>query len=307
MQYEKIFRKLIIQAIENNATDIHLEISKLGSHCEFRTLQGLIQCENIKVVPELFAFIKYRSNLDLYTDRKPQSGRIVIRLLNHDIYLRVAHFKNYLIETMVLRILNPQQALSFETLFNHSEQAIIHKLISNGTGLILFAGSTGSGKSTSLFTMISHLKHQKIYAIEDPVEFYYPNMVQLEINPSINFDFEAAIKQVLRHDPNVIIIGEIRDEKEAKAAIRCAYSGHLVLSTIHANDVHSVIGRLENFNINKQEIKQVLNGIIYQKLRYDDERKMRYAHFEIITQNQIHEAFESDADRTVIGMYRTQT
>lgn len=303
MQYEKIFRKLIIQAIENNATDIHLEISKLGSHCEFRTLHGLIQYENIKVVPELFAYIKYRSNLDLYADRKPQSGRIVIRLLNREIYLRIAHFKNYLIETMVLRILNPQQVLSFETLFNHSEQTIIQNLISKGTGLILFAGSTGSGKSTSLFTMIGHLKQQKIYAIEDPVEFYYPNMVQLEINPSINFDFEAAIKQVLRHDPNVIIIGEIRDEKEAKAAIRCAYSGHLVLSTIHANDAHSVMGRLENFNISKQEIKQVLNGIIYQKLLYDDEKKMRNAHFEIIAYNQIQEAFEFDADRTVVGMH----
>lgn len=282
MHYEKIFRKLIMQAIENNASDIHLEISKLGSHCEFRTLQGLMQYKKINVIPELFAYIKYRSNLDLYTDRKPQSGRIVIHVFNRDIYLRVAHFKNYLIETMVLRILNPQQALSFESLFNSSEQKTINSLISKDSGLILFAGSTGSGKSTSLFTMAGHLKHHKIYTIEDPVEFYYPNMVQLEVNSSINFDFEAAIKQVLRHDPNTIIIGEIRDENEAKAAIRCAYSGHLVLSTIHANDAQSVIGRLENFHINKQEIEQVLNGIIYQRLHHDDQKGIRYACFEII-------------------------
>lgn len=292
MNYDKIFRKLIIQAIENNASDIHLEISKLGSHCEFRTLRGLIRFENIKVVPELFAYIKYRSNLDLYTNRKPQSGRIVIRVLNQDIYLRIAHFKNYLIETMVLRILNPQQTLSFESLFNPNEKTVIQDLITRDAGLILFAGSTGSGKSTSLFTVINHLKHHKIYAIEDPVEFYYSNLVQLEINHAINFDFEAAIKQVLRHDPNVIIIGEIRDEKEAKAAIRCAYSGHLVLSTIHANDADSVIGRLENFNINKQEIKQVLNGIVFQKLLYDDQKKMRCANFKIISYLQNQTTFE---------------
>lgn len=296
MNCEKIFRKLIVQAIENNASDIHLEISKLGSHCEFRTLQGLIRYESIKVVPELFSYIKYISNLDLYTDRKPQSGRIVMRVFNRDIYLRIAHFKNYLIETMVLRILNPQQRLSFESLFNTSEQMIIQEMIARNSGLILFAGSTGSGKSTSLFTLIHHLREQKIYAIEDPVEFYYPNLVQLEINPSINFDFEAAIKQVLRHDPNVIIIGEIRDEKEAKAAIRCAYSGHLVLSTIHANDAYSVVGRLENFNINKQEIKQVLNGIIYQKLLHDDQKKMRFAAYEIINHYQIQATLKHDAD-----------
>ena len=296
MQYEKIFKKMIIQAIENKATDIHLELSTLGSHCDYRTLKGLVRNHSIKVVPELFAYIKYRSNLDLYTDRKPQSGRIVLRLFNKDIYLRIAHFKNYLIETMVLRILNPQHELSFKTLFNTHEQSIIQNLLSKDAGLILFAGSTGSGKSTSLFTMIGHLKQHKIYSIEDPVEFYYPNMVQLEINASINFDFEAAIKQVLRHDPNVIIIGEVRDEKEAKAAIRCAYSGHLVLSTIHANDVDSVMGRLENFNINKQEIKQVLNGIIYQKLLYDDQNQMRFASFEILDREQIQKTSESNAD-----------
>lgn len=219
-----------------------------------------------------------------------------MRIFNRDIYLRIAHFKNYLIETMVLRILNPQQRLSFESLFNTSEQMIIQEMIARNSGLILFAGSTGSGKSTSLFTLIHHLREQKIYAIEDPVEFYYPNLVQLEINPSINFDFEAAIKQVLRHDPNVIIIGEIRDEKEAKAAIRCAYSGHLVLSTIHANDAYSVVGRLENFNINKQEIKQVLNGIIYQKLLHDDQKKMRFAAYEIINHYQIQATLKHDAD-----------
>lgn len=285
MQFEKVFRKIIILAIEKQATDIHLEISEMGSHCEFRTLHGLVKVKSIKVEPALFSYIKYRSNLDLYTDRKPQSGRIVIRLFNKDYYLRVAHFKNYLVETIVLRILNPQQALSFETLYKPNEQATIEELLGKNSGLILFAGSTGSGKSTSLFTTITKLKHQKIYSIEDPVEFYYPNMVQLEINSIMNFDFQAAIKQVLRHDPNIIIIGEIRDENEAKAAIRCAYSGHLVISTIHANDSQSVFSRLMNFNISEMEIKQVLNGIIYQKLQIDDQKQMRFACFEIIKLN----------------------
>lgn len=281
MQYEKVFRKLILHAIEQQASDIHLEISEHGSHCELRTMQGLLSVKSIKVESALFAYIKYRSNLDLYTDRKPQSGRIVINLLNKDYYLRVAHFKNYLVETMVLRILNPQQALSFDTLYNSDEQKILDELLLMNSGLVLFAGSTGSGKSTSLFTTMTKLKHQKVYSIEDPVEFYYPNMVQLEINQNMNFDFQAAIKQVLRHDPNIIIIGEIRDENEAKAAIRCAYSGHLVISTIHANDSQSVISRLINFNISEIEIKQVLNGIIYQKLHFDDQKKIRYARFEI--------------------------
>ena len=248
MQYEKVFRKLILNAIEQHASDIHLEISEQGAHCELRTMQGLISVKSIRVEPALFAYIKYRSNLDLYTDRKPQSGRIVINLLNKEYYLRVAHFKNYLVETMVLRILNPKQALSFDSLYNSDEQRIVEELLLMNSGLVLFAGSTGSGKSTSLFTTMTKLKNQKIYSIEDPVEFYYPNLVQLEINQDLNFDFQAAIKQVLRHDPNIIIIGEIRDEDEAKAAIRCAYSGHLVISTIHANDSQSVISRLINLD-----------------------------------------------------------
>lgn len=279
MDNEKIFKKLILNAINLNTTDIHLQLSNREQRCEFRTLNGLVEMRTFKFDHSFFEYIKYIANLDLLTDLKPQSGRIKIKLNQFDCFIRCAYFKNYLIETIVLRILNPKNLLTLKTLFNEDSDYIEQKL-DLPSGLILFSGSTGSGKTTSLFTCLKELKHKKIYSIEDPVEYFYDHLVQLEVNTNQSFNFKEAIKQVLRHDPNIIVIGEIRDEIEAKSAIRCALSGHLVLSTIHSNSAEMTIKRLIDMEIDLSTLKDVIKLIVYQELNVNEEKNARKAKFE---------------------------
>ena len=279
MDYEKTFKKLILNAIDKNTTDIHLQLSNKEQRCEFRTINGLIEVKQFKFDQSLFEYIKYISNLDLLTDLKPQSGRIKIKLNQTEYFIRCAYFKNYIIETIVLRILNPKNLLNIDILFNEYSNRIRHYM-NQSSGLILFSGSTGSGKTTSMFTCLKELKHKKIYSIEDPIEYFYDHLVQLEVNSNQSFNFKEAIKQVLRHDPNVIVIGEIRDDTEAKAAIRCALSGHLVLSTIHANSARMTIERLKDMQIEESVLKEVINLVIYQELNIDEENHVIKAKFE---------------------------
>lgn len=279
MDNEKIFKKLILSAINLNTTDIHLQLSNREQRCEFRTLNGLVEMKTFKFNHSFFEYIKYIANLDLLTDLKPQSGRIKIKLNQVECFIRCAYFKNYLIETIVLRILNPKNLLTLQTLFNEDSDYIEQKL-DLPSGLILFSGSTGSGKTTSLFTCLKELKHKKIYSIEDPVEYFYDHLVQLEVNSNQSFNFKEAIKQVLRHDPNIIVIGEIRDEIEAKSAIRCALSGHLVLSTIHSNSAEMTIKRLIDMEIDLSTLKDVIKLIVYQELNVNEEKNARKAKFE---------------------------
>jgi competence protein ComGA len=279
MEFEKIFKKMILSALNSDASDIHLQISSKVNRCEFRTLKGLVEYKQVKINNELFEYIKYISNLDLLTGLKPQSGRIKIMINHNEYYIRCAYFKNYLIETIVLRILNPKNPLSIDLLFNKEQALVIRNNLNKNSGLILFSGSTGSGKTTTLFTCLKELQDKKIYTIEDPIEYYYQNLVQLEINPNHSFNFNDAIKQVLRHDPNIIVIGEIRDEIEANAAIRCALSGHLVISTIHSNSVHMTIERLKEMNIDVKLLMQITNLIVYQELYVDEVNHVRKAKY----------------------------
>lgn len=279
MDYEKTFRKLILNALDKNTTDIHLQLSNKEQRCEFRTIQGLIEIKQFKFDQSFFEYIKYISNLDLLTDLKPQSGRIKIKLNQSEYYIRCAYFKNYLIETIVLRILNPKNLLTIDTLFNENAN-MIRNQINHTSGLILFSGSTGSGKTTSMFTCLKELKQKKIYSIEDPIEYFYDHLVQLEVNTNQSFNFKDAVKQVLRHDPNVIVIGEIRDETEAKAAVRCALSGHLVMTTIHSNNARMTIERLKDMQIDENVLREVIKLIIYQELNIDEGNHVRKAKFE---------------------------
>lgn len=279
MDYEKTFKKLILEALNKNTTDIHLQLSNKEQRCEFRTINGLIEVKSFKLNQSFFEYIKYISNLDLLTNLKPQSGRIKIHINQIEYFIRCAYFKNYLIETIVLRILNPKNLLNIDLLFDEHSTYIRHH-INQQSGLILFSGSTGSGKTTSLFTCIKELRDKKIYSIEDPIEYFYDHLVQLEINSNHSFNFKDAIKQVLRHDPNVIVIGEIRDESEAKAAIRCALSGHLVLSTIHSNSAKMTIERLKDMQIDENVLKDVLKLVIFQELKIDTVENVRKAKFD---------------------------
>ena len=281
MEFEHRLKQVLLDALNHQASDIHLTIEPHQRRIEYRIFNQLKQITHIKVSKDFCEYVKYRSNLDLFTLLKPQTSRIQITLNRKIYYLRVAYVRNLKFENIVLRIMNPPVYLEFSTLF--TDRTLVDRIrekLNLTSGLILISGSTGSGKTTTLYTCLKEIHHRKIYTIEDPIEFNYDFLIQLEINPLLNFNFQEAIKQILRHDPNVIVIGEIRDEYEAKAAVRSALSGHLVMSTIHANNVSMTITRLLEFGVSETFLNQALQMVLYQELIYDETTQQRKARFD---------------------------
>ncbi len=277
MNTEVFFNSLILKAIKMKSTDLHLTFKQGECQCELRTIKGLISLKTIDLNRNLLEYIKYKAKLDLLKSYKPQTGYFKVLIGEKSIQLRVAHIKNNSMETIVIRIMNPPRYLVIESLFMENDLVLIQNELNKSSGLILISGSTGSGKTTTLYTLLNSYKDKKIYTIEDPIESYHSNLIQLQVNERQDLSFETAIKQILRHDPNIIVIGEIRDEREAKAAIRSALTGHLVFSTIHSNSASKTLDRLHNLGLNHDELISVINLIIHQELRTDGKiRKMTY-------------------------------
>lgn len=265
MSHAQQLLKLITHAIEQKSSDIHITIRK-EIKVEFRTLRlGLIIIET-KLTSQFINYLKMKSGIDVFSALKPQTGKFQIVVNDVNYHIRCAYLMNKDLESIVLRILNPPQFYKFEDIFIFMHQVEIKSLLKQTSGLILFSGTTGSGKTTSLYLCMDELRNHKIYSVEDPIEIYRDHMVQLEVNTESQFGFLEAIKQVLRHDPNIIVIGEIRSYEEAEAAFRCALSGHLVLSTIHANSAELTIRRLLDFGIRKELIYDSLLAVVYQSL-----------------------------------------
>lgn len=277
MSTEVFFNTLILKALKLKSTDLHITYREGLGACEFRTIKGMLKVKNPIIDRSLVEYIKYHSKLDLLKTYKPQTGYFKIELANQVIQLRVAYIKNNYTESLVIRIMNPPNYLNLETLFSSPDLSLIKTELRRSAGLILISGTTGSGKTTTLYTILNALSDLKIYTIEDPIESYHSQLIQLQVNERQDLTFETALKQVLRHDPNIIVIGEIRDEIEAKAAIRCALTGHLVISTIHSNSAIKTIDRLENLGSSRQEILCVLNLVIHQSLHSNGiSRNMSY-------------------------------
>jgi competence protein ComGA len=277
MNPDVFFSSLILKAIKLKSTDLHLTFRDGIGSCELRTLKGLIKLKHETIDHQIIEYIKYLSKLDLLKTYKPQTGYCRLKLGNQVIQLRIAYIKNNMMESLVIRIMNPPEYLKLSTLFQPDDLELMTPLLNLSSGLILISGSTGSGKTTTLYTILNAYHHQKIYTIEDPIETYHDSLIQLQVNERQDLSFNSALKQILRHDPNIIVIGEIRDENEAKAALRCALTGHLVFSTIHANSADQTINRLENLGLVRSEISTVLLLIIHQKLQTNgNKREMTY-------------------------------
>jgi len=275
---EEEFAKLFRFAIKHEASDIHLTLVDERMAAEVRCPTGMLRYRTC-VSAALIRFLKFRADMDLMDSHRPQTGRMNYQFMKRTYALRVAHVRSGNTENIVIRILNPYFTLKFDSLFeNDGQKMTMLKMLAKEQGLLLIAGTTGSGKTTTLYQCLSHLLPRKIVTIEDPIEVYLEGIVQLQVNPQKNFGFNEAIKQVLRHDPNVIVIGEIRDEQEAKAAIRVALSGHLVLSTLHANSLAKITTRMRNFGVTEEDLENALEGIVYQRMEADEtgKRKVRF-------------------------------
>jgi general secretion pathway protein E/type IV pilus assembly protein PilB len=265
-----LVNSICIDGIRSGASDIHLE-STGELRVRYR-IDGILR--TVKKIeagrfPAISSRIKIMSNLNILERRQPQDGRITVRLGNDQVDFRVSIMPVAGGESIVLRILGRKTADTLDELgFNQAQLGTLRRLLRTPHGLILLTGPTGSGKTTTLNAMLRELVSEsvKIISIEDPVEFLVEGVNQIQINEQIGLGFDTLLRRVLRQDPNIIMIGEIRDSATAAIALRAALTGHLVLSTLHTNDTASVIPRLINMGIEPYLIAPALRGAAAQRL-----------------------------------------
>lgn len=263
---------LIFNAIKNKASDIHLEPQKNYVNVRYRINGTLILVHKIdtREYITLVSKIKLKANMDITEKRKPQDGKIIVEYKNAKYDLRVSSIPLVYGEKLVVRILYCDNFdYKLEDLgFSDEEIKIIRKIISLNNGLVLVNGPTGAGKSTTLFTMLKEIdsKTLNITTLEDPVEIVLPNINQMSLNNKLNINFSTGLRSILRQDPDVIMIGEIRDEETAAMAVRASITGHKVYSTIHCKSAREVYARLENMGIKEYLLSDALVGIISQRL-----------------------------------------
>lgn len=273
MQVEEKIEQILTEALRVQATDIHLTPKQNGYLLKTRVGGKLVKSStfSIREGERLIAYLKFTASMDIGERRKPQSGSFHQMIDGFHVSLRISTLPAVPHkESLVIRIL-PQEhvpALSDLMLFPYAAVKLT-SLLNHSNGLILLSGPTGSGKSTTLYSMIQHCAAQlnkHVITLEDPVEKQQDAFVQIQVNEKAGITYSAGLKAILRHDPDVIMVGEIRDEETARAAVKSALTGHLVLSTIHARDAFGVVGRLMELGVTSHEMTQTLIGITAQRL-----------------------------------------
>jgi len=263
---------LIAHAIVRAASDIHFE--PMEDHLRIRLrVDGVLYDHepiNHMLMQQLLARLKVLAQINIAEKRVPQDGKFRIIKEGHEIDLRVSTFPTIYGEKIVVRILDRlDSSLVLDGLgFTHDVLAGVKGLLHKSHGFFLVAGPTGSGKTTTLYTALAQMPHKEknIVTLEDPVEYCINGICQSQIHPDAGFTFEKGIRSLLRQDPDVVMIGEIRDKQTARIAIEAALTGHLVLSTIHTNDAPSVVMRLMDMGIEPYLINAAVTGVLAQRL-----------------------------------------
>jgi len=270
----KLVNQIISEAISMRATDVHIEIYANKVILRYR-IDGVLREMRMPpdayyLEPAIVSRIKIMCHLDVVEHRIPQDGRAKVRLLDgQEIDLRVSILQGYFGENVVIRVLPSQILLDLEHIgFSPEDLKTIERILQKPHGIILITGPTGSGKTTTLYTCLSRLnrKEVKIISIEDPVEYAIEGITQIHVNPKVGLTFASALRSVLRHDPDIMMIGEIRDGETADLAIRSSLTGHLVFSTLHTNDSASGIARLMDMGIEPYLLASSVEVIIAQRL-----------------------------------------
>jgi general secretion pathway protein E len=251
----RLAQRLITKALALRASDIHVEPMQDCLALRFR-IDGSLGADERLPRPwaePLVSRLKLMAKLDIAEKRLPQDGRLRAAVHGHAVDLRLATFPSLHGESLVLRVLGRQQVrLDLATIgLSDQGEAILRQGISQPNGLVLITGPTGSGKTTTLYAALNALRrgHNKLVTVEDPIEYTLPGVTQLQIKPEIGLDYPAALRSVLRNDPDVIMVGEIRDRETADIALRAALTGHLVLSTLHTNSAAGAITRLLDLGV----------------------------------------------------------
>lgn len=268
----KFVNSIFFQAIRQKASDIHIENHENKGVVRFR-INGVL-VDNIEIdskfIPYIITRIKVISDLDIGEKRKPQDGRTQIKIAGKKLDIRVSILPNYYGERIVMRILMDSTSIpSIEELgFDKNITEQFNILSNNSHGIILVTGPTGSGKSTTLHAFLKRLtnKENNIMTIEDPVEYKAERINQMQVNSKIGLSFAEGLRSILRQDPDIIMVGEIRDKETAEIAIQAALTGHLVFSTLHTNTSIGAIIRLMDMGIEPFLISSSVIGVVSQRL-----------------------------------------
>ncbi|MGC9195069.1 MAG: GspE/PulE family protein [Syntrophobacteraceae bacterium] len=263
---------LLQYAFEQRASDIHLEPRRDNSDVRFRidgVLHPVYQLPTV-VMGAVVSRLKVLGRMDLAEKRRPQDGRIKTKGPSGEIELRLSTMPSVFGEKLVMRIFDPEVTVrSFSELgFSEQELGQWKKLISSPNGIILVTGPTGSGKTTTLYSTLRHLARPEVNVctVEDPIEMVEPKLNQMQVHAAIGLDFATGLKTFLRQDPDIIMVGEIRDLPTAEMAVQAALTGHLVFSTLHTNDAPSAIIRLLDIGVPHYLIRATLLGVLAQRL-----------------------------------------
>jgi general secretion pathway protein E/type IV pilus assembly protein PilB len=270
----KLVNEILLEAVNERASDIHIEPDEHGLCIRYR-IDGLLQVQ--KLPPEIHRFqpaivsrLKIMARLNIAEKRLPQDGRIKMRVHGREIDVRVSIIPMLHGEGMVLRLLDKSRMV-----FNLTNVGMLddtyqrfRQMIERPHGIILVTGPTGSGKTTTLYSALNDIKTEtvKIITVEDPVEYHTPGISQIQVHTKIGLTFAAGLRSILRHDPDVILIGEIRDLETAESAIQASLTGHLVFSTLHTNDAPSAFTRLIDMGIEPFLVASTIEGVMAQRL-----------------------------------------
>lgn len=268
----KIVAVILRHALEGNASDIHIEPVKDQVKVRFR-VDGVLYTSIVlplNVAEAISSRIKIVSNMKIDEKRKPQDGRFDARIEGREVDFRVSTFPSFYGEKVVIRILDKEKGVMGLSQLGVSDHHIklIREAISRPYGLILLTGPTGSGKTTTLYAMLQELDREKsnVVSLEDPIEYNIDGISQSQIRPEIGYDFANGLRSILRQDPDMIMVGEIRDKETAALAIQAALTGHLVFSTLHTNNASGVVPRLVDMGVDPFLIAPTLILTIGQRL-----------------------------------------
>lgn len=267
-----LLNTLITKALARGASDMHLEPYNGRYRVRYRIDGVLVTVDNLPANMQMpiITRLKILSGMDIAEKRRPQDGKIELRIANQDLDIRVSALPLNESESIVLRFLKKDSVRYDMSVLGLSAdtQLLVQQDLAKTTGVVLLTGPTGSGKTTTLYTFLNELNNEdvKIITLEDPVEYQLEGINQVHVNPEIGFDFAAGLRSIVRQDPDIIMVGEIRDAETARIALQSALTGHLVFSTVHTNDAASAYTRLLDLGVDEFLLNAALVSIVAQRL-----------------------------------------
>ena len=282
-------------ALAYRVSDIHFSLSENGGTVIEMRVDGKIrQLKSGEKDGRLFHYLMYRANLDVSSVFEPQTGSFENTVDGVRLSLRFAIMSAWQRTSGVLRILNSTSGITINSLCkDETVLGWMKRIPDMKNGLIIFSGPTGSGKTTALYTILDAVKERKIFTLEDPVEVIHENYVQLQVNEK-QMGYAEGIRQLMRHDPDIIMIGEIRDSLAANMAVRSALTGHLVVTSLHSFSCVGAIGRMLELGVERAALRSVLRGVSNQRLFMDAQGK-RTGIYECLDENGIAYWFEKQS------------